>query len=53
MYSKPEVVASRAISVIQHQNLSTKGAPAYIDVVPPQQGLLNQTVTAAAYQADE
>ena len=53
MYSKPEVVASRAIHLIQkQQSMATKVLPLYWDIFLPG-NWINQKVTPAAYEADE
>ena len=53
MYNKPEVTVSCAVEAIKQQTMSTKFAPRFIDILPPDQGLLDQNVTASAYEADE
>ncbi len=53
MYSKPKIVAlSRAVGAIQQQTMSTKGLAVYADVLQTGNPV-NQSVTAAAYEADE
>jgi hypothetical protein len=53
-YLKPEIrFTGSALAVVTRQTLSTKGNFSIVDILPPDVGVVDQSVTPMAYEADE
>ena len=53
-YLKPEIrFTGPALVLVTKQTLSTKGNFSIVDILPPDIGVVDQSVTPSAYEADE